>query len=69
LTEVEVPVLGTVRALGPPFRFSPQPLVETDRPPSVVGADGQDVLRRILGYSDEAIAALISEDVVRLPPG
>jgi formyl-CoA transferase len=68
LSEVEVPVLGSVRALGPPFRFSPEPLVETNQPPSVVGADGEDVLRRILGYSEEAIAGLISEEVVRLPP-
>lgn len=63
ITETAHPVAGAVRSPSHPFRFAGV----TDRPGAAaptLGADTDDVLRAVAGYSDERVAALRSAGVI-----
>jgi benzylsuccinate CoA-transferase BbsF subunit len=55
--ELEHPVFGTTVVQGSRYRLSETPAV-VDRPAPTLGRDNDHVLRHILGYDDERIAAL-----------
>lgn len=57
------PDVGTMRLLGSVYRLSDMP-IGSDIPPPVLGQDGADVLRRIAGCDDAAIAALRAKGIV-----
>jgi len=52
---------------GPMIRFAATPIVFR-RPASLLGADGEEVLREI-GYTSERIVALMDAGIVGRPPG
>jgi formyl-CoA transferase len=60
--ETELPTRGTVKVLGTPIKLgaSPEPAIT---PPPALGQDTDDVLRRVLGLSDEELAELRSAGV------
>lgn len=68
VVEIDHPTAGRLRTLGTPFRFacgdgsSFQP---TFRPAPLCGQDTVAVLRDVLGYSEERIAALERQAVIR----
>ena len=65
LAEQNHPTLGRVRMGGPVIRFAATPIVYR-RPASLLGADGEEVLREV-GYTPEQIAALMDAGVVGRP--
>jgi len=60
------PTLGRVLMGGPMIHFDATPIVFR-RPASLLGADGEEVLREV-GYTSEQIAALMKAGVVGRPP-
>lgn len=63
LIDVPDPVLGTVRLVGPPFKMSGHPEPITDAAP-LLGQHSADILREMLGYSDEQVTRLQAEGVL-----
>jgi len=63
LIEVKHPKLGKIKLLNTPFRFSETPAEVRARPP-LWAEHTKEVLRDILGYSDEKIKRLRKENVV-----
>jgi len=61
------PTLGRVLMGGPMIRFAATPIVFC-RPASLLGPDGEEVLREI-GYTSERIVALMDAGIVGRPPG
>lgn len=57
VSEIEHPKLGTVPNVGLPVRFSETPVVSPRAAP-LLGADTEEVLRRVLNYDSEQIASL-----------
>jgi crotonobetainyl-CoA:carnitine CoA-transferase CaiB-like acyl-CoA transferase len=55
--EIDVPGLGPREVLAPPFRFDGVRKTDTTPPPAI-GEHNADVLREVLGYSTDQIAAL-----------
>ena len=55
--ELDHPVYGKTVVQGSRYRLSETPAV-VDRAAPALGRDNDDVLRRILGYDDDRIAAL-----------
>jgi crotonobetainyl-CoA:carnitine CoA-transferase CaiB-like acyl-CoA transferase len=51
------PTVGTMPVTASPLRFSDTP-VQYDRPPPLLGQHTQEILREVLGLTDEQIAAL-----------
>jgi crotonobetainyl-CoA:carnitine CoA-transferase CaiB-like acyl-CoA transferase len=63
IVEWDQPGVGPRLYPGRPIRFDP-PLIEPLRPSAPLGADNQRVLRDLLGYSDDRIAALTAGGVL-----
>lgn len=63
VTEVDHPTIGKVKLLKSPFRLSDTPAVPRARPP-LYGEHTRDLLRDIVGASEEEIANLSSEGVI-----
>jgi CoA:oxalate CoA-transferase len=63
LIDVPDPILGSVKLVGPPFKMSasPEPITQ---PAPLLGEHTGDILRQILGYSDDVVAKLQEEGVV-----
>jgi len=57
------PVAGTVNVLAPPYRFDGERLPVRSAPPTL-GEGTHDVLKSLLGLSDEKLAALKTSGVV-----
>jgi CoA:oxalate CoA-transferase len=63
LVEVDQPGLGKVRIAGSPIRLSETP-GEVYAPAPSLGQHTEDVLRGILGYSEDEIELLRKEGVI-----
>jgi crotonobetainyl-CoA:carnitine CoA-transferase CaiB-like acyl-CoA transferase len=63
VVEVDHPTLGKVRLLRSPFRLSDTPAMPRSRPP-LYGEHTSDILRDVIGASDEEIEGLRAEGVV-----
>jgi len=63
LIDVPDPILGTVRLVGPPFKMSGSPEPVTMAAP-LLGEDTADILREMLGYSDQDVTRLQAEGVL-----
>jgi formyl-CoA transferase len=63
--EAPHPTLGSVRQLGSPMRFSETP-ARRDKAGPRFGEDSTAVLAE-LGYSEDEVAALVRDDVIRTP--
>jgi CoA:oxalate CoA-transferase len=63
LIDVPDPILGTVRLVGPPFKMSGSPEPVTMAAP-LLGEDSADILREMLGYSDQDVTRLQAEGVL-----
>jgi formyl-CoA transferase len=61
--EVDHPTLGRIRLLGPVAKFSRTP-AQIRRPPPPLGYHTDEVLRTLLDYSDDQIAALRRSGVI-----
>ncbi|RYY91972.1 MAG: CoA transferase [Comamonadaceae bacterium] len=59
----EHPLAGEVRLVGSPIKLSATP-VRTDSAPPLLGQQTEDVLREVLGCSDDRIAQLRSKEVI-----
>lgn len=63
VVEVPHPTIGSLKLIGPPFILSETPAAVRSHPP-LLGEHTDEVLRELLGYSDEDIAALHEDGVV-----
>jgi crotonobetainyl-CoA:carnitine CoA-transferase CaiB-like acyl-CoA transferase len=61
--DIEHPVAGSMPTVASPMRFSQTP-IEYKRPPPTLGQHTEEVLRGLLGKSDEDIAALRAGDTL-----
>jgi crotonobetainyl-CoA:carnitine CoA-transferase CaiB-like acyl-CoA transferase len=63
LIDVPDPILGTVRLVGPAFKMSgdPEPLIGAA---PLLGEHSSEILREMLGYSDQDVTRLQAEGVV-----
>jgi crotonobetainyl-CoA:carnitine CoA-transferase CaiB-like acyl-CoA transferase len=64
-TPVDHPVAGRVQVPSVPIKFSGAPAAIT-RPSPLLGEDSSDVLKEILGYSDDDVQRLAAKGVLRL---
>jgi len=62
IVEVEQPGIGPVRIAGSSFRLSETP-GRVRAPAPRLGEHTEEVLRQVLGYSDEWVRQLIAEEV------
>jgi crotonobetainyl-CoA:carnitine CoA-transferase CaiB-like acyl-CoA transferase len=62
IVELEHPLIGTVRSLGNPLRFSATPATY-HLPPPTLGQHNEEVLAR-LGYTNAEIEKLREEGVI-----
>ena len=60
LIDVPDPILGSVRLVGPPFKMSANPEPITRAAP-LLGEHSEEILRGVLGYSDEQVRQLHEE--------
>ena len=63
LVEVDQPRLGKMRIVGSPIRLSETP-GEVYAPAPLLGQHSDEVLKTILGYTDEDVRALKDEGVI-----
>jgi len=63
LVEVEHPKLGKIKLLNTPFKFSETPAGVRTSPP-LWGQHTKEIMRNILGYTDEQIEGLLNEGVI-----
>lgn len=61
IVRMEHPAYGTIRAIESPIRRSEAPDVPHS-PPATLGENTQEVLRDLLGYTDDQIAKLLEEE-------
>jgi crotonobetainyl-CoA:carnitine CoA-transferase CaiB-like acyl-CoA transferase len=62
IVSVEHPEIGSERHAANPIRLSRAPL-SAPRAAPLLGADTQPVLRRLLGFSPDEIAALVTDGI------
>lgn len=63
LIDVPDPIMGTVRLVGPPFKMSGNP-APVASPAPLLGEHNGEILREMLGYSDQRVADLQAEGVL-----
>jgi formyl-CoA transferase len=63
LIDVPDPILGSVRLVGPPFKMSGNPEPLTGAAP-LLGEHTSEILRDMLGYSDQRVTELQAEGVL-----
>lgn len=63
LIDVPDPILGTVKLVGPPFKMSGNPVPVASAAP-LLGEHNGEILREMLGYSDQKVAELQAEGVL-----
>jgi CoA:oxalate CoA-transferase len=63
LIDVPDPILGTVKLVGPPFKMSGNH-VPVASPAPLLGEHNLEILREVLGYSDQKVADLQAEGVL-----
>jgi CoA:oxalate CoA-transferase len=63
IIEVEQLISGKVKVPGSPFKLSKTP-GKIDYPAPFLGENNQEVLSKVLGYSDEEIAKLTNEGII-----
>jgi len=63
LLELEHPKIGRIKQLGSPLKFSLTP-IEIKTPPPMLGQHTVEVLKNILGYSDDEIEKLKKEGII-----
>lgn len=63
LIDVPDPILGTVKLVGPPFKMSGNPVPVASAAP-LLGEHNGEILREMLGYSDQRVAELQAEGVL-----
>lgn len=63
IQEIHHPTAGKVRVVGPAVRYSEAKTVDPTAPP-LLGQNTQEVLKGLLGYSDETISLLRSQKVI-----
>lgn len=61
--EVEHPHYGKVKVVGPPATFS-ESAIGIQSPPPLLGEHNQEILTRLLGYSEEQVIALKEQGVI-----
>jgi crotonobetainyl-CoA:carnitine CoA-transferase CaiB-like acyl-CoA transferase len=63
LIDVPDPILGSIRLVGPPFKLSgdPEPLAGAA---PLLGEHTSEILREMLGYSDQQVTELQTEGVL-----
>ncbi len=64
--EVDHPVRGKIKTVGPPMKFKGSPPSKADRHPPVLGEHSSEMLRE-LGYSEEKIQQLSEQGVIGIP--
>jgi crotonobetainyl-CoA:carnitine CoA-transferase CaiB-like acyl-CoA transferase len=64
LVTMEHPTIGDLPLVGSPLSFNGTP-VEYKLPPPLLGQHTREILREILGYSEEEIESLKANDVIR----
>ncbi|HJQ84252.1 MAG TPA: CoA transferase, partial [Candidatus Binatia bacterium] len=64
IVTVEHPEIGSERHSGNPIRFAAAPLA-APAPAPCLGADTEDVLRRVLGLDADEVAKLVTDAVCR----
>lgn len=62
--EVDHPIRGKVKLVGPPVTYSYATNIVRSAPPTL-GQHTLEVLRNILNYSDDKIENLIAQKIVR----
>ncbi len=63
LIDVPDPILGTVKLVGPPFKMSGDPEPVTRAAP-LLGEHTSEILREMLGYTDQEVTRLQTEGVL-----
>ena len=63
LVEIEHPKVGKIKQIGIPMKFSETP-GEIKVPPPLLGQHTEEILKNLLGYSEEEINQLRSEEVI-----
>ena len=63
LVEVDDPVAGRVKLVGPPIKMSNQ-MKPHIRPAPRLGEHNEPVLRQVLGYTPEQVQALVESGVL-----
>jgi crotonobetainyl-CoA:carnitine CoA-transferase CaiB-like acyl-CoA transferase len=63
IVEMEHPIAGKVRLPNLPFHFSKAD-VSPRRPAPLLGQHNREVLREVLGYSEEQVASLVGAGVL-----
>ena len=63
IVELNHSTAGKVKAVACPLKFSETP-VKVELPPPLLGEHGEEILSKLLGYSEEEIAELKKENVV-----
>jgi len=63
LVEIEHPKVGKIKQIGIPMKFSETP-GQIKAPPPLLGQHTEEILKNLLGYSEEEINQLRSEEVI-----
>lgn len=61
--EVDHPAYGKVKVVGPPATFS-ESAIGIQSPPPMLGEHNEEILTRLLGYSEEQVTALKEQGVI-----